>query len=635
MRNTTYIVSIIMMLLLGTSSIYSQNTAKNVYIKTKDNAILYKLYENETYEKGVTGRHLVNLNGRKKKILEKSTEVKLTGITNSNAQFHYDTYIVTHKGKTFFIHKNFIQSNEYLDSINQTLDKEYQSLIYTIESLSYSSDSLKEELKNQISNKIKIIKEREKQLPHVIDSVEQQASKEYQAKNDKEFIKKYNSWYNGLPSSAKRAAKAISINEARLLSPNSAGGCDYRFEYTNNSDKTIKYLYWSGWIYNAVDDIVYCNIRDYGNFRGKDTGPVATGETGGGTWDCIVYNYSARSVKLNSVEIQYMDNSRITISETDIKRLLKEPKKKSPSWSAIDSVKKSASATLKKELQNYKDSIIELNRLYRVFESNNFKRSDISDYTQHKGVYNHFTQIAKQIQELEQRISIVETEIDSYKTNNFMNEVHNYSIITKQEEEVKKHNNIKEKNKKVRFGTGLDFLISDEYLGMTIPLEVIFGSYNNFVNFSISGEYTYLNSLGGLYINKFGTFATLHLNFGKKGTYKFPLSLSFGYSKNLGNKIYNVTGWYYDNDYNEKQLSFPITMNDDNLSSVISFGVRSVHWKVAAYIRLDITPVYDRTLKDVSIPKDEYIFYDDYKIEDLLNYSDRMPLFGILVRYYF
>ena len=216
-----------------------------------------------------------------------------------------------------------------------------------------------------------------------------------------------------------------------------------------------------------------------------------------------------------------------------------------------------------------------------------------------------------------------------------MNEVHNYSIITKQEEEVKKHNKIKEKNKKVRFGTGLDFLISDEYLGITIPLEVIFGSYNNFVNFSISGEYTYLNSLGGFYINKFGTFATLHLNFGKKGTYRFPLSLSFGYSKNLGNKIYNVTGWYYDNNYNKKQLSFPITMNDDNLSSVISFGVRSVHWKVAAYLRLDITPVYDRTLKDVSIPKDEYIFYDDYKIEDLLNYSDRMPLFGILVRYYF
>ena len=74
MRNTTYIVAIIMMLLLGTSNICSQNTAENVYIKTKENAILYKLHENETYEKGVTGRLLVNLNGRKRKSSKTCTE---------------------------------------------------------------------------------------------------------------------------------------------------------------------------------------------------------------------------------------------------------------------------------------------------------------------------------------------------------------------------------------------------------------------------------------------------------------------------------------------------------------------------------------------------------------------------------
>ena len=36
--------------------------------------------------------------------------------------------------------------------------------------------------------------------------------------------------------------KRIFIDVAELQSPNSAGGCDYYFDYVNNSDKTIKYL---------------------------------------------------------------------------------------------------------------------------------------------------------------------------------------------------------------------------------------------------------------------------------------------------------------------------------------------------------------------------------------------------------
>lgn len=86
----------------------------------------------------------------------------------------------------------------------------------------------------------------------------------------------------------------VLITTLKLDSPNSAGGCDVEFFYTNMYDNTIKYLRWIGAVYNAVSDPVTCEISGESFFTFKDTGPYAKSDAGGGVWENVIYNYSAK-----------------------------------------------------------------------------------------------------------------------------------------------------------------------------------------------------------------------------------------------------------------------------------------------------------------------------------------------------
>ena len=112
---------------------------------------------------------------------------------------------------------------------------------------------------------------------------------------------------------------SVRITTARLSSPNSAGGVDAIVFYKNLSDKTIKYFYWEGCVKNAVGDIVENEIGGRVLFRGKDTGPIKPRKTGGGCWDCIIYNSTARKLIITEVAIEYMDGTELKILENEIK----------------------------------------------------------------------------------------------------------------------------------------------------------------------------------------------------------------------------------------------------------------------------------------------------------------------------
>lgn len=112
--------------------------------------------------------------------------------------------------------------------------------------------------------------------------------------------------------------KTLKIKSAYLKEPNSAGGVDAVFYYINRSDKTIKYLTWTGYAINAVGDMIACEVRDTYSFRGKDTGPVKPGMTGGGYWECAWYNWSAKKLNITQIEIEYMDGTTETIREPEI-----------------------------------------------------------------------------------------------------------------------------------------------------------------------------------------------------------------------------------------------------------------------------------------------------------------------------
>lgn len=114
--------------------------------------------------------------------------------------------------------------------------------------------------------------------------------------------------------------KSIQIEGYALQDPNSAGGCDVTIYYRNTlKNKIIKYVVFVCKFYNAVDDEVACEIRGYRNFRGQDTGPIKYWEYSGGTWDCPIYNWSARKMEIIGIEIDYMDGTELNISAEEMK----------------------------------------------------------------------------------------------------------------------------------------------------------------------------------------------------------------------------------------------------------------------------------------------------------------------------
>jgi len=112
---------------------------------------------------------------------------------------------------------------------------------------------------------------------------------------------------------------SIRVTSCSLSEPNSAGGCDANFHYINKSGKTIKYVTFDASSKNAVGDIVTSEIGSESTFSGKDTGPVKNGRSGGGSWDCVIYNWSAKRMVVNSIDIEYMDATTIMISGKDLK----------------------------------------------------------------------------------------------------------------------------------------------------------------------------------------------------------------------------------------------------------------------------------------------------------------------------
>ena len=136
---------------------------------------------------------------------------------------------------------------------------------------------------------------------------------------------KYDAWYAGLSPSARKVASFLRIDRSELDAPNSASGCDYILWYDNLSSKTVKYLDWSGYVYNAVGDRVACTIRHEYLFNGRSTGPIGPGERGGGVWETVIYNWSAREMRLSSIRIQYMDGSVVTVSGADAKAVTGAP----------------------------------------------------------------------------------------------------------------------------------------------------------------------------------------------------------------------------------------------------------------------------------------------------------------------
>lgn len=108
------------------------------------------------------------------------------------------------------------------------------------------------------------------------------------------------------------------IDQTSSTTPTSA-----KFTFTNKTGKEIKYITFGIRAYNAVGDPVECEARDVTLYECKCTGPFAPNGKFTRTLEHAWYNPSIESVKIESAEIIYMDNSTETLTTEQIKCLPK------------------------------------------------------------------------------------------------------------------------------------------------------------------------------------------------------------------------------------------------------------------------------------------------------------------------
>jgi hypothetical protein len=110
---------------------------------------------------------------------------------------------------------------------------------------------------------------------------------------------------------------SIQIIKHYVSEPNSAGGVDLNIIWKNTSKRVVKYARFEVSAINSVGDEVYSEIGLYdGSKYVKVTGPVKPNKIDGyGTyWECVWYNSTIRKCVIRSVELEYMDGSKIQFS---------------------------------------------------------------------------------------------------------------------------------------------------------------------------------------------------------------------------------------------------------------------------------------------------------------------------------
>jgi len=109
---------------------------------------------------------------------------------------------------------------------------------------------------------------------------------------------------------------SIQIVKSYTKEPNSAGGVDCNIVFKNTSNRTLKYVRFQAIPINAVGDQVACEIYGMKTKGLKVTGPIKPNQVNGygEYWDTAWYNYSIRSMKVVSFELEYMDGTIVEVT---------------------------------------------------------------------------------------------------------------------------------------------------------------------------------------------------------------------------------------------------------------------------------------------------------------------------------
>lgn len=297
-----------------------------INVQTFPKATLYPLLESQLPLSGK--RHVFTLSEKGSKKLRKTQTLSVYGYTNCRKAFLFDTYIVNYKDKRWLLRKEDVIDNSLIEYQNTRIGEEYENLKLQELCARNNADSVLNHIGNRLALYIEQAKDSlsyyrnlKERLPYIEDSLESVVESRIQ----NELNANFEVWASKQTKSVRKAASVLRISKSELSGPNSAGGCDYKLYFRNVSKKTIKYLDWYGTAYNAVDDPCSCEIRGTSFCSGQCVGPIFSGDDRWASWGCVIYNYSAETIKLDHIRIEYLDGTSVSLSSSSINALISAP----------------------------------------------------------------------------------------------------------------------------------------------------------------------------------------------------------------------------------------------------------------------------------------------------------------------
>lgn len=363
----------------------------------------FSSFRSEFLEEPTLSRTCIEYTEFKQKRIKRPQTLRVRGYANKTQQPDYDTYVVEIKDVLYFIPATSVQDNSAINAENEYLARQLDSLTLSFEQARIEYENESQSLLKAYTDSLQKYKNIKFSIPLTIKILEQNIEDDFKAIEDEEHL----DWYNGLSASAKNTYDNIlTFSGGYLSSPNSAGGCDYILKFKNKSNKTIKYVHFTIVFYNAVDDRVKCEIRRSSSLSCQDTGPVYPEAWGGGTWDCVIYNYSANYAKLTNLLIIYMDGSSTYVSDKDVTQLLTEPdfwggppKAIKKYGGSLEYAKRKATAPYEKQLQNIDKDIEKWKRRIYDIKTEYYIGYDGDD--EHRTKFRNLSSLNKRFRETE------------------------------------------------------------------------------------------------------------------------------------------------------------------------------------------------------------------------------------------
>lgn len=218
---------------------------------------------------------------------------------------------------------NLSSKNTILTNSNEKLNKEIDELKngaeYLIIKLRTANENKNleevEKIANELNSRFRGTKE-DIEGQKTLKSLQEQISKEKQ-KEEEEKSK----------TQKQKLNEIIKLNGVRIDDINSAGGVDVSISFTNKSDKPIKYVNFSVVGYNAVGDRIQSEIGGKEIAYLQTVGPYAKNEgsntyQGYNYWEAIWYNSTIKKIEVIGITIDYMDGTKIVLTEEDCKLLM-------------------------------------------------------------------------------------------------------------------------------------------------------------------------------------------------------------------------------------------------------------------------------------------------------------------------